>query len=134
MDRGPVGCASGPYALRTPADEGTFPFVFLAYGNGGGGIGWLRRRLRTHGHIMERLLRAGYACAWGRYRTEVELGYHNGGPLITGVDDVVEPEPGSPASDTGYDDLLMSGVSRDEARARTRPAIDRILTAWSEQG
>ena len=27
-----------PYALRTPADEGTFPFVFLAYGNGGGGI------------------------------------------------------------------------------------------------
>ena len=71
-----------PYALRTPADEGTFPFVFLAYGNGGGGIGWLRRRLRTHGHIMERLLRAGYACAWGRYRTEVELGYHNGGPLI----------------------------------------------------
>jgi hypothetical protein len=70
-----------PYALRTPADEGTFPFVFLAYGNGGGGIGWLRRRLRTHGHIMERLLRAGYACAWGRYRTEVELGYHNGGPL-----------------------------------------------------
>jgi hypothetical protein len=73
-----------PYALRTPADEGTFPFVFLAYGNGGGGIGWLRRRLRTHGHIMERLLRAGYACAWGRYRTEVELGYHNGGPLVAG--------------------------------------------------
>jgi hypothetical protein len=71
-----------PYALRTPADEGTFPFVFLAYGNGGGGISWLRRRLRTHGHIMERLLRGGYACAWGRYRTEVELGYHNGGPLI----------------------------------------------------
>jgi hypothetical protein len=71
-----------PYALRTPADEGTFPFVFLAYGNGGGGIGWLLRRLRTHGHIMERLLRAGYACAWGRYRTEIELGYHNGGPLV----------------------------------------------------
>src|SRR6185437_11790674 len=32
-----------PYALRTPADEGSFPFVFLAYGNGGGGIPWLRR-------------------------------------------------------------------------------------------
>ena len=52
-----------PYALRTPADEGTFPFVFLAYGNGGGGIGWLLRRLRTHGHIMERLLRAGEAAS-----------------------------------------------------------------------
>lgn len=71
-----------PYALRTPADEGEFPFVFLAYGNGGGGIEWLRSRLRTHAYVMERLLDAGYACAWGRYRTEVELGFHHGGPLI----------------------------------------------------
>jgi len=71
-----------PYALRTPADSGTFPFVFLAYGNGGGGVEWLRSRLRTHGHIMDRLLDAGYACAWGRYRSEVELGFHQGGRLI----------------------------------------------------
>jgi len=71
-----------PYALRTPADTGTFPFVFLAYGNGGGGIEWLRSRLRTHAYVMERLLDAGYACAWGRYRTEVELGFHHGGPLV----------------------------------------------------
>ena len=71
-----------PYALRTPADEGVFPFVFLAYGNGGGGLAWLRERVRTHAYIMERLLDAGYACAWGRYRTEVELGFHQGGPLV----------------------------------------------------
>jgi hypothetical protein len=71
-----------PYALRTPADEGTFPFVFLAYGNGGGGIEWLLSRLRTHPYVMERLLAAGYACAWGCYRTEVELGFHRGGDLI----------------------------------------------------
>ena len=71
-----------PYALRTPADEGKFPFVFLAYGNGGGGIEWLRSRLGTHAYVMERLLDAGYACAWGRYRTEVELGFHHGGPLV----------------------------------------------------
>ena len=71
-----------PYALRTPDDEGEFPFVFLAYGNGGGGIEWLRSRLRTHAYVMERLLDAGYACAWGRYRTEVELGFHHGGPLV----------------------------------------------------
>jgi dienelactone hydrolase len=31
---------------------------------------------------MDRLLAAGYACAWLRYRTEVELGYHHGGPLV----------------------------------------------------
>jgi hypothetical protein len=71
-----------PYALRTPAGPGPFPFVFLAYGNGGGGLDWLRSRVRTHGHIMDRLLDAGYACAWARYRTEVELGYHSGGPLV----------------------------------------------------
>ncbi|HEY7931461.1 MAG TPA: hypothetical protein VIC81_04260 [Acidimicrobiales bacterium] len=71
-----------PYALRTPADEGEFPFVFLAYGNGGGGVAWLRSRLRTHGYVMDQLLAAGYACAWGRYRTEVELGYHRGGNLV----------------------------------------------------
>jgi hypothetical protein len=71
-----------PYALRTPADEGVFPFVFLAYGNGGGGLAWLRERVRTHAYIMDRLLAAGYACAWGRYRTEVELGFHHGGPLV----------------------------------------------------
>jgi len=32
--------------------------------------------------------------------------------------------------DTGYDTLLMSGLPRDAARARVRPAIDRVLTAW----
>jgi dienelactone hydrolase len=31
---------------------------------------------------MERLLERGYACAWIRYRSEVELGYENGGRLI----------------------------------------------------
>ncbi len=32
--------------------------------------------------------------------------------------------------DTDYDSLLMSGVSRDLARDRTRPAVDRVLSAW----
>ena len=71
-----------PYALRTPSDDGVFPFVFLAYGNGGGGLDWLRNRIRTHAYVMEKLLAAGYACAWGRYRTEVELGFHRGGTLV----------------------------------------------------
>jgi hypothetical protein len=33
--------------------------------------------------------------------------------------------------DTDYDDLLMSGVAREEARARIRPSIDAILATWS---
>jgi hypothetical protein len=32
--------------------------------------------------------------------------------------------------DTGYDALLMSGMPRDAARGRVRPAIDRVLAAW----
>ena len=34
--------------------------------------------------------------------------------------------------DTDYDDLLMSGVGREEARERIRPAIDQVLAAWSK--
>lgn len=33
--------------------------------------------------------------------------------------------------DTDYDDLLMSGVARDEARERIRASIDKVLAAWS---
>ena len=71
-----------PYALRLPDGPGPFPFVFLAYGNGGGGLDWLRDRVAHFPYVTERLLAAGYACAWGRYRSEVELGYHTGGPLV----------------------------------------------------
>ena len=71
-----------PYGVRTPAGEGRFPFVFLAYGNGGGGIDWLRHWVHDRPYLMERLLAAGYACGWGRYRTEVDLGFNHGGPLM----------------------------------------------------
>jgi len=33
--------------------------------------------------------------------------------------------------DTDYDDLLMSGVPRAEARDQIRPAIDRLLATWA---
>ena len=74
-----------PYALRLPGGDGPHPFVFVAYGNGGGGFGWLRDRVHRFRYITDVLLDAGYACAWTRYRTEVELGYQNGGPLRTDV-------------------------------------------------
>ncbi len=71
-----------PIALRRPDGEGPFAFVVLASGNGGGGVDWLRSAVRERRHIMDRLVDAGYACAWTRYRTEVELGYNNGGELV----------------------------------------------------
>ncbi|MBZ5737945.1 alpha/beta hydrolase family protein [Nocardioides mangrovi] len=70
-----------PYALRLPAGPGPHPFVLVAYGNGGGGIDWLRHRVHGFRHVTDVLLEAGYACAWTRYRTEVELGYDTGGAL-----------------------------------------------------
>ncbi len=74
-----------PIGLRKPNGDGPFPIVLLASGNGGGGMAWIRDAVRNRGYIMERLLDAGYACAWLRYRTEVELGYHNGAPLVRDV-------------------------------------------------
>ena len=71
-----------PIGLRKPEGDGPFPIVLLAAGNGGGGMAWVRDWVRNRGYIMERLLEAGYACAWLRYRTEVELGYHEGGRLV----------------------------------------------------
>jgi dienelactone hydrolase len=71
-----------PIGLRLPAGNGPFPVIVLASGNGGGGMGWIREAVSKRGYIMERLLEAGFACAWIRYRTEVELGYNQGGALV----------------------------------------------------
>ncbi|MEV6299103.1 hypothetical protein AB0M02_06835 [Actinoplanes sp. NPDC051861] len=74
-----------PYALRLPPGDGPHPFVFVAYGNGGGGMDWLHDRVHRFRYVTDVLLEAGYACAWSRYRTEVELGYQTGGVLHTDV-------------------------------------------------
>jgi len=74
-----------PYALRLPDTPGPHPFVVVAYGNGGGGMAWLRDRVHRFRHVTDVLLDAGYACAWIRYRTEVELGYQQGGELRSTV-------------------------------------------------
>jgi dienelactone hydrolase len=74
-----------PIGLRVPGGDGPFPVVLLASGNGGGGMSWIRDAVANRGYIMEKLLAAGYACAWIRYRAEVELGYNEGGPLVRGI-------------------------------------------------
>ncbi len=74
-----------PIGVRQPPGAGPFPVVLLASGNGGGGMAWIRDAVNNKGYIMERLLEAGYACAWLRYRSEVELGYHEGGPLVRDI-------------------------------------------------
>lgn len=74
-----------PIGLRTPSTTSPHPLILLASGNGGGGMGWVREAVRNRGYIMERLLEAGFACAWIRYRSEVELGYNRGGRLVRDV-------------------------------------------------
>lgn len=71
-----------PIGIRKPDGDGPFPMVLLARGNGGEGMRWVRESLSRRRYIMDRLVEAGYACAWLRYRTEVELGYNNGGRLV----------------------------------------------------
>lgn len=74
-----------PIGLRRPPRAGRVPIVLLASGNGGGGMPWVREAVRNRGYIMERLLDAGYAVAWLRYRAEVELGYNKGGRLVEDI-------------------------------------------------
>lgn len=71
-----------PIGVCRPEGDGPFPMVLLASGNGGEGMRWIRDAMRNHAYTVGRLVEAGYACAWLRYRTEVELGYNNGGPLV----------------------------------------------------
>lgn len=74
-----------PIGVRRPEGDGPFPLILLASGNGGEGTTWIRNAMANRGYIVDRLVEAGYATAWIRYRTEVELGYHDGGPLTRDV-------------------------------------------------
>lgn len=71
-----------PMALRLPEGDGPFPIALLGSGNGGEAMRWHRHQLAERSYILDALVDAGYAAAWLRYRTEVELGYHEGGPLV----------------------------------------------------
>lgn len=71
-----------PIGVRLPKGDGPFPIVLLAAGNGGEGMRWVRDAVRNRAYIQDRLAEAGMASAWLRYRTEVELGYNDGGPLV----------------------------------------------------
>ena len=74
-----------PIAVRLPDGPGPHAVVVLAYGNGGGGLPWVRDAVRDRALVVTELLGAGYGAVWIDYRTEVELGYHHGGPLTRDV-------------------------------------------------
>ncbi len=74
-----------PIGVRKPEGDGPFPMVLMASGNGGEGMRWIRGAVRNRAYTMDRLVEAGFACAWLRYRTEVELGYNSGGKFVRDV-------------------------------------------------
>lgn len=74
-----------PIGIRKPEGDGPFPIVLLAAGNGGEGMGWIRDAMRNRAWIMDRLVEAGMAAAWLRYRNEIELAYNKGGKLVSDI-------------------------------------------------
>lgn len=71
--------------VRKPDGEGPFPMILFTSGNGGGGMPWVRDATQNQSWTLEQFLAAGYAVAWTRYRSEVELGYNTGGKLVKDV-------------------------------------------------
>ncbi len=71
-----------PIGLRKPDGPGPFPLVLCATGNGGGGMAMLREHTQNRSWTQDRLIDAGYAIAWMRYRAEVDYAYDRVGKLI----------------------------------------------------
>lgn len=71
-----------PIGMRKPEGLGPFPLILFATGNGGGGMTMLRDHIDTKSWTQDRLLDAGYAVAWMRYRAEVDYAYDRIGKLI----------------------------------------------------
>ena len=71
-----------PMGLELPEGNGPFPAILLASGNGGEGMNWVIENSKNRRYTIDKFLEQGYACGWLRYRTEVELGYNEGGKLI----------------------------------------------------
>ncbi len=70
-----------PLCLKLPSGKGPFPLILLASGNGGGGFKLTKEFMSKSSYTLNKFIENGYACAWIRYRAEVELGYENGGKL-----------------------------------------------------
>ena len=71
-----------PLGLELPVGKGPFPVILLASGNGGEGMKWITENSKSRRYTINKFLEQGYACGWIRYRTEVELGYNDGGKLV----------------------------------------------------
>jgi len=71
-----------PIGFRKPAGDGPFPVVLFSSGNGGEGYQYVKDYSHNRGWTLEQFLAAGYAVAWLRYRSEVEIPVYGGASLL----------------------------------------------------
>ena len=62
-----------PIGFRKPDGDGPFPAVLFSSGNGGEGYDYVKDYSHNRSWTLEQFLDAGYAVAWLRYRSEVEV-------------------------------------------------------------
>ncbi len=71
-----------PIGLRKPVGDGPFPIVLFASGNGGEALEYVRDYSHNRGWTLDQFLDAGYAVAWLRYRSEVDIPVYDGSPRV----------------------------------------------------
>ncbi|WP_381563780.1 DUF2293 domain-containing protein [Streptomyces eurythermus] len=76
--------------------------------------------------------RARAIAAHASVRGSGRVGRSAAGRALTGKAVVSAVVAGVRHADTPYDQLLASGVPRQEARHRIAPAVERVLRAWQE--
>lgn len=71
-----------PIGLRKPAGDGPFPIVLFASGNGGEGLEYVKEASHNRGWTLDQFLDSGYAVAWLRYRSEVDVPVYDGSERV----------------------------------------------------
>jgi dienelactone hydrolase len=111
-----------PIGLRKPDGDGPFPVVLFSSGNGGEGYEYIKDYSHNRGWTLEQFLSAGYAVAWLRYRSEVEV------PVYGKESLVAQPWSGRPVFNRApleYEDAI-----RIIDYVRALPYVDSDRVGW----
>ena len=111
-----------PIGFRKPDGDGPFPVVLFSSGNGGEGYEYIKDYSHNRGWTLEQFLSAGYAVAWLRYRSEVEV------PVYGKESLVAQPWSGRPVFNRApleYEDAI-----RIIDYVRALPYVDSDRVGW----
>ena len=111
-----------PIGFRKPDGDGPFPVVLFSSGNGGEGYEYIKDYSHNRGWTLEQFLSVGYAVAWLRYRSEVEV------PVYGKESLVAQPWSGRPVFNRApleYEDAI-----RIIDYVRALPYVDSERVGW----